>query len=288
MPKPTAMISALSCIPDEHFSRASEHLTSTLEALESDRDAARFLLDYTTFNADFAGCALLLAGSLHLNARLFVARDDGIPWSSDRSSVIASHVLYAAEEEFHGERRADRTTHRMMAQRIVREVLAPLLGSSCAPSSSLVAIRKSIRHVYSASSIDDDAALFRALGFHVASERSGADEFAILDQHLRNRRPRLFSQLNEVDPAGQRAYDWVSLHTAAEPEHHAHAVTAVEMACALYVGSLSQEAIAFEIAKGVREFFEIFRIFLELHSRKTELTSTFERERATSGSVSCR
>src|SRR5207244_588230 len=86
----------------------------------------------------------------------------------------------------------------------------------------------------------EEARLFRAMGFHTGSEILADQEFVVLDQTLRARRPDMVAALEKmkIPILGERhnAYYWVRIHTGVEAEHFDAALKGVNNALRFYAG----------------------------------------------------
>jgi len=184
---------------------------------------ARFLKMYIEFNYPFAGGVLNLASAIHLNESWFQPGVAGAVTAGASASIIASHVLAAAEDEY-ATPSGERISHRYIADRLLSSLpsgaASPALCQS--DSAAIAEMRRRTDFGYGVNISWDRYALGRSLGFHLASEYSGGIEFKILNEYLR--------PLADSSHLTDESLTWVSLHVSVEPEHFAMAREAVDLA----------------------------------------------------------
>jgi len=103
--------------------------------------------------------------------------------------------------------------------------------------------------------------LFRAMGFHTGSEILADQEFVVLDQTLRARRPDMVAALEKmkVPILGERhnAYYWIRIHTGVEAEHFDAALKGVNNAMRFYAGREPVAMVKGWILEGFRTFADV-------------------------------
>ena len=104
-------------IKSQLTSRGSKHyLNGVLHGIDDKDKLINFLHRYTIFNGDFAGGVSNLAGAFHIRGDLFSQSHEPISSCSDVSAQIASHIFFAAEDEYACRYNKERVTHRCLGQ----------------------------------------------------------------------------------------------------------------------------------------------------------------------------
>ena len=237
----------------------------TLSRVASTEDLVRLIHRYTLFNGNFAGGVTSLTGALHVRQDLFRDPAEPIAACADRSARIASHVFFAAEDEYYDRDDQKRITHRDLGQYVLKETvnhfgLDPHTFDHHYPVNA--STQRALELIFDGYCInpsarsDDD--LLRGLGFHIASEISADAEFNAIATWLRREHPALVERLTTASThLGHSVYRWIGLHTFVEVEHHKHATTAATMALDFYAGPASKEQASAKILDGVRFFSDV-------------------------------
>ena len=212
-----------------------------------------------------------LTAAFHVRHDLFRDKNEPLSDNADRSSIIASNIMYAAEDEFASGDRRLRLTHRLMAQELVR-LCARFVGQSAVafnasptPSATLSDIKRSLLEGYRVLGPASDGELFRALGFHLGSERLAAIEFSTLDRFLHERFPSFVSMAEEeTGPFDFPLYSWISTHTVVEVDHFEYGLLAAGMAVNTYAGAqLPEGSLLAHILEGFVEFVQFQRVMFD-------------------------
>jgi hypothetical protein len=186
---------------------------------------------------------------------------------ADSSVEVAAGVFFGAIDEF-GDRESraaanQQHTHRSLAQ-------ATLIGLcrffGCDPA---VVRRASAEHLptrravqgalagYGVNQHKGEDKIFRALGFHLATELLADEEFCTIDAVLRAERPDLVAYLSEqrIEHLGQKlpAYFWISRHTVADAEHFDAAIECANQALRYYAGRAGRAQVRDFMLRGVEE-----------------------------------
>ena len=234
----------VSLLSDRRDGRGSAELVRTLlDSMTAPSHLLRFIDLYGQFNAMFAGGVASLAGAFHTQPTTFV--DASAPSStSDRSSLVASEVFFAAEDEYADRLTGARVTHRGLAQDLLEGMAeywqVPVPDPDIAYAGFVDQVRRRVVDGYGVSRVLSDGELFRCLGFHLGAELLADEEFGLIDRHLRRVEPDLVTHLATTSAeSGAPLYQWISLHVVVEMEHFVHACTAAELAVRFYIGPLS-------------------------------------------------
>jgi hypothetical protein len=251
--------------------RIAEHHTGTTfaRALEQAAHSEQLLTIMSRFIhycSVFGGCQASLAGEMAVRQELF--RDPGEPEATaDNSVEIAAGVFFGAIDEF-GDRESSltspkRQTHRSLAQATLKG-LASFYGRELATLRQQTTdhgpTRQAMARVllgYGVNTVMDDEKIFRALGFHLATEIIADEEFCTLDRLFRQQRPDIAAFLGElqvaVGPTTLPAYFWISRHTVADAEHFAAALESANLALDYYAGAAPREQVLEWILGGVAD-----------------------------------
>jgi len=243
-------------------------LRDCLESIRTKDDLVHFFRRFALYNRPFPGAVSILAGAFHLRTDLFLDLNDPVLDNADRSSIVASNIFFAAEDEYGSRNRLLRVTHRSMAQAVVREVVE-FAGWSVEQFNDVFArefdhkeMAEGLRKGYRVSSHERDDDLFLALGFHLGSERLADIEFSALDEKLSSDFPSFVKEA--TDKWGVQEvpiYSWIATHTAVEVEHYNYSLRAAGQAIDYYAGSaLKRDEIVALILQGFQEFIEFQRI----------------------------
>ncbi|WP_440101124.1 hypothetical protein [Streptosporangium sp. H16] len=263
------------------FEKSERLVIRRLESLQNPADLVNFVHKYTVFNGCFAGGVAGLAGRIHMMDSVFRHSGTAISACSGVASVIASHVFFAAEDEYSDRDTEARITHRQLGQTFLLGVLDyfevdhtgfdQMFPLDADFGQLLADIRAAYLLPCSAVTEHD---IFAAMGFHIGAELLADREFNIIDKFLHLHYPGLTAYLEAYTTPQNPipAYQWVSLHTFVEEEHLEHAYLAAEVAFAHYAGDLSEEAIMARTIQGFRSFLDVQAAFY--HNSEMKPTDT--------------
>jgi hypothetical protein len=240
----------------------AELVQSVLARVSTKAELIRFIHRYTLFNGNFAGGVVNLAGALHVRQDLFRDPTEPVSACADRGARIASHVFFAAEDEYFDRDDRRRITHRDLGQYVLKEAIDWLGFDAHTFDRDFplnASTRDALAQIFTGYCIHADARseddLCRGLGFHIASETSADAEFNALKTYLHQQHPALVQRLTDASThLGHSIFGWIGLHTFVEVEHHEHALTAASMALDYYSGQLSRAHAEARIVEGVHLF----------------------------------
>lgn len=251
-------------------SEIDAYIKARLDRVRSNDDLVAFFRRFGLYNLAFPGGVACLAGGFHVRSDLFRDRAEPIWDNADRSSIIASYLIFAAEDEFATRNRTIRITHRLMAQQLLKEVIAyagwttDQFNEAFSDDTEYAEKALALRNGYRIYSLDNEADLFSALGFHLGSERLADIEFNSLDALLTSRFPEFVAHAREVrGDHGLPLYGWVSTHTTVEVDHFEYSLRGAEQALQYYVGEMTQDAAVAHIVAGFEEFVSFQRAMFE-------------------------
>jgi hypothetical protein len=247
------------------------YIRQKLECIRSDQDLTTFFRRFALYNLAFPGGVAMLAGAFHMRPDIFQDKQESFIDNMDRSSEIASHIIFAAEDEFATSNRKIRVTHRMMAQEMVKfaKGFSNLSDDAFAESfSELTDYQEqalAIRNGYRVYSLENERDMFLALGFHLASERLADIEFNALSDILSRNFPAFVKAARQVSgPQSIRIYGWIATHTTVEVDHYAYSLRAAEMALEFYTGEMhTKQELYGLILDGFHEFIQHQRNMFE-------------------------
>ena len=239
-----------------------------LSQVASPDDVIRFLHRYQLFNGNFAGGVACLAGAFHVRQDLFREPTVTIAAAADRSARIASHIYFAAEDEYADRDDRTRVTHRDLGQYVLlgaceyfgvdQNDVDRLYPLNSATAQALGRVDRG----YCQEQKNTEETLLRGLGFHIGSELLADEEFNLIDTHLRGRFPELVTFLeNKKTPLGQDCYRWIALHCIIEVEHLDHAFKAADLVLEYYAGDYSKRRVSELIVDGFLEFGDMQKYF---------------------------
>lgn len=250
------------------FEASDKLVAQYLESLHTPLDLMRFSQTYTIFNGCFAGGVASLAGRVHIQDKIFQNTAIPLKACSDFGSVIASHIFFAAIDEYIDRDTQLSITHRQLAQDFLIGMLKyfnlePSRFAEMSPiDADLDGLLSAVKASYLMSQSNaTDQELFSAMGFHIAAELLADREFNIIDKYLHQNQNEL-TQYLKTYKSGQTslpAYQWIGLHTFVEEEHLDHAYLAAELALSHYVGELSSDVLFHSITLGLNKFISIQR-----------------------------
>jgi len=251
---------------DEIFHLASvlghrELVTQVLENIQSTDDLIRFIHRYTVFNGNFAGGVTQLSSAFHVRQDLFRDPMEPVAACADRSARIASYIFFAAEDEYSDRDDHSRITHRDLGQFLLKGAIEhfgydPQTFDRRFPfNPTMRQVLEQVLTGYTVTGPKSDAALFRGLGFHIASELSADQEFKAIDSYLIETNPGLVEHLKAANThLGQACYGWVNMHTFVELEHLDHAIDAATMAIDYYAGDWTRATLHDLVIEGFNDF----------------------------------
>ncbi|MEN8260010.1 MAG: hypothetical protein ABFS02_05395, partial [Pseudomonadota bacterium] len=181
----------------DYKSRASSIKNELLTACASPEKLIKFMARYTAWNALFGSGVASLAGKIGRCRGVFLSPARSIRAIADRSIYVASFFFDAARDEFDDRATLHRDTHRCLAQSTLQGIIdfyrqAGLLDDHDTRINELVAepfwlkaLNERVAIGYGASSSDQVGALFRSMGYHLASELLADQEFSVIDETLK-------------------------------------------------------------------------------------------------------
>ncbi len=226
-------------------------------------DLLRILGQYIQFNSGFAAGVASLAGHIACRWDLFRDSHEAIPALSDRSIQVASYIFFAGKEEFGNPTAPRAATHRFLAQSTLKTAArfwgrdSAALNDLLRPSRIVTNALKQVLRGYGISRRKDESTIFRAIGFHLNSERLAEDEFRALDCFLTKNHPDLVKYLKTIKTGGKSrspAYLWIGSHAEVEAEHSQSALMCVNTALSYYAGANSSKCVKKWILEGFTEF----------------------------------
>ena len=231
-------------------------------------DVISFLNRYQLFNGNFAGGVAGLAGAFHIRQNLFRELSVTVSAAVDRSARIASHIYFAAEDEYADRHDHTRVTHRDLGQYVLLgtceyfDVNQDDVDRLYPINSATIQTLSRVDRGYCQEQVNTEETLLRGLGFHIGSELLADEEFNLIDAHLRHAFPKLVTFLEEKKTnRGQDCYRWISLHCKVEVEHLDHAFRAADLVLEHYVGNYSERRVAELIVDGFLEFGDMQKYF---------------------------
>jgi len=224
--------SDLESILQEHSGKRI--FADALEQTASSEELLCVLSRYIHFNSVFGSGVANLAGEIGSRQDLFRDPEETVTLVADRSVEVAADVFFAAIDEFGDHNNNRRSTHRTLAQATLKAAglffgfSSTKLDEIARPYGDTLAAISKVRNGYRINQTIDEPKIFRAIGFHIASEVLADEEFNVLDAYLRANQPELVEYLKKTKvPIGDSenaAYRWVQIHTSVEADHFAAAV----------------------------------------------------------------
>jgi hypothetical protein len=227
---------------------------------------------YVQFNSAFGPGVANLAGEIGARQSLFLDPDEPFRLVADRAAEVASDFFYAAVDEFDDRLTPWRDTHRTLAQAALKG-MGEFYGYTPAELNGVIRINEATEQArvqvwegYGIGARLEEERLFRAMGFHSASEVLADQEFTIIDGIFRSRRPDLVKALQStrVEILGQKhdAYYWVRIHTSVEADHFDAALAGVNKALGFYAGATDPESVKRWVLDGFAEFASVQERFM--------------------------
>jgi hypothetical protein len=251
------------------------------EALGTSLGRVCFFARYASWNGFFGSGVATLAGKVGRSRGVFTDPQQLVAAIADRSVYVASFFFDAARDEFDDRDTVHRDTHRCLAQSTLRGLIDhervhselpddAALADPLRDPSWLAALNSRVALGYGASTPDDPAHLFSAIGYHLGSELLADQEFSIIDGTLRAKHPSLVEYLQNatVNIAGQdhHAYQWISIHSGhgggAEADHFEWATQGARLAFR-FVPEPSHDELRGWLHQGFRDFAGDHREFFQ-------------------------
>lgn len=251
--------------------RGSRSFLDALGCTEQSKDLVQLLSHFIHFNSVFGSGVANLAGEIGSRQDLFKDPDEPISIIADRSVDVAAEIFYAAIEEFGNSNRVQRCSHRKLAQALLMATggffnFDPVeLNRISQPDVQTLAAFQQVRDGYRINRTIDEPEIFRAIGFHIASEVLADQEFNDLDKFLRERFSDLVVFLSSAKVSAESkstAYSWIQIHTTVEQEHFDAAVKSANLALRFYAGARTKMRIKEWILDGFREFSQVQSDFM--------------------------
>ena len=222
---------------------------------------------YIQFNSAFGPGLANLAGEIAARQGLFQDPEEVVRILADRAAEVAADFFYAAVDEFDDRATPWRDTHRTLAQATLKG-MGTFFGYTPAQLNDVLHVNPATEDAmdlvwegYGVGASLEEARLFRAMGFHTGSEILADQEFVVLDQTLRARRPDMVAALEKmkVPILGERhnAYYWIRIHTGVEAEHFDAALKGVNNAMRFYAGREPVAMVKGWILEGFRTFADV-------------------------------
>jgi len=242
----------------------TEKFSNVIQDLDAPHGVLRFLNDFVDYNAVFAGGVSMLAGRIHFASSMFIDKNEPLKFCADKSADVASHIFFAAEDEY-GQSHHDHTTHRELAQRMMRTAV-DFYGMSDDDANSFISdmntdmlnLRQVVSNAYGQNidstqcNIED---IMTAIGFHIASELSADREFSVVYEWLEKRHSGLLAKLR-----GNKSHVWLKAHCSLEIEHFESALDGMHLAID-YIDMDTNRLIEY-VLNGVKQFGEVYDRFL--------------------------
>ncbi|MEK6409791.1 MAG: hypothetical protein AABN34_22935 [Acidobacteriota bacterium] len=244
-----------------------------LENITSENDLLPALSRYIYFNSVFGSGVANLAGELAARQDIFRDSSEVLETIADRSVEVAANIFFAAIDEFGDRSTTHRSTHRSLAQAMLKAAShffrcdPEAFNDLARPNQTTLAAIRKVRDGYCINQIVDEHKIFRAIGFHIGSEILADQEFRILDGFLHAKHRDLVDYLEraEVIIGGiqHAAYLWVRIHTSVEAEHFNVAMVGANYALQYYAGSEGRARVKEWILEGSEEFALVQADFME-------------------------
>lgn len=225
-------------------SNIEDYLKEYLYQVETTDDLVQFFQQFTAYNQPFPGAVSHLVAAIHFSSSLFEDSESLVNETSDRSSLIASGIFFAAEDEYALDDRNKRLTHRTMGQQVLNHTIQ---FAGWTPEKFNVHFKstankdemfRSLCEGYGVGNLKADENLFSAIGFHLGSERLADIEFNQLHRMLVKKHPEFVKSCKASIGAFEiPSYSWIASHMTAEVEHFEHGLIAASDAIKFYSGT---------------------------------------------------
>jgi len=247
--------------------QGTQALRSAVEGAGSPPHLLSVIARYIQFNSAFGPGLANLAGEIAARQGLFQDPEEVVRILADRAAEVAADFFYAAVDEFDDRATPWRDTHRTLAQATLKG-MGSFFGYTPAQLNDVLQVNPATEDAmdlvwegYGVGASLEEARLFRAMGFHTGSEILADQEFVVLDQTLRARRPDLVAALEtmKIPILGERhnAYYWIRIHTGVEAEHFDAALKGVHNALRFYAGREPLATVKGWILDGFRTFADV-------------------------------
>jgi len=247
--------------------RGTQALRSAVEGAGAPPHLLSVIARYIQFNSAFGPGLANLAGEIAARQGLFQDPEEVVRILADRAAEVAADFFYAAVDEFDDRATPWRDTHRTLAQATLKG-MGSFFGYTPAQLNDVLHVNPATEDAmdlvwegYGVGASLEEARLFRAMGFHTGSEILADQEFVVLDQTLRARRPDMVAALEKmkIPILGERhnAYYWVRIHTGVEAEHFDAALKGVNNALRFYAGREPAPTVKGWILEGFRTFADV-------------------------------
>lgn len=237
------------------------------------RALLRVLGFYIHFNAGFAAGVASLAAQIAIKHNLFQDVTEQSKILSDRSVEVAAPIFFAAIEEF-GNHAIRQATHRSLAQATFKMAAQffrqnpGILDRELYTNRDVEAMLERVQEGYGVGRMLDEPFLFRAIGFHLASETLAQGEFEILDHCLVENQPALAAYLKTaqvvINERTYPAYFWIQAHSQFEAEHSKAAWKGIEDLFTYYAGGNDPAFLKNWILRGFADFAGLQTDFMRL------------------------
>jgi len=247
--------------------QGTQALRSAVEGAGPPPHLLSVIARYIQFNSAFGPGLANLAGEIAARQGLFQDPEEVVRILADRAAEVAADFFYAAVDEFDDRATPWRDTHRTLAQATLKG-MGSFFGYTPAQLNDVLHVNPATEDAmdlvwegYGVGASLEEARLFRAMGFHTGSEILADQEFVVLDQTLRARRPDMVAALEKmkIPILGERhnAYYWVRIHTGVEAEHFDAALKGVNNALRFYAGREPVAMVKGWILEGFRTFADV-------------------------------
>jgi hypothetical protein len=247
--------------------QGTQALRSAVEGAGPPPHLLSVIARYIQFNSAFGPGLANLAGEIAARQGLFQDPEEVVRILADRAAEVAADFFYAAVDEFDDRATPWRDTHRTLAQATLKG-MGSFFGYTPAQLNEVLHVNPATEDAvdlvwegYGVGASLEEARLFRAMGFHTGSEILADQEFVVLDQTLRARRPDMVAALEnmKIPILGERhnAYYWIRIHTGVEAEHFDAALKGVNNALRFYAGREPVAMVKGWILEGFRTFADV-------------------------------
>jgi hypothetical protein len=245
-------------------------LERQLLAIDGDDALTRFLHRFVLFNDALAARVPFLAGLIHLTPNLFIDPEADEDFCGQANGRIAAYVAEAAIDEYR--MTAERSlVHQYLSQLFFHGVLDHYRMDGRAFDrryplpSTLAGFLAEARGKYFRNPAPSD--IFAALGFHVGLEFFAHQEFNVVDQYMRSRRPALVASLEREEP-DDSPYLWLATHTVVEIGHYRAGLEALKSAVTFCNPRDEAPRMVACIKDGFEAFMDIQKRYYETVSRE--------------------
>ena len=260
-------------IPVLNGHHGTDIFSQALRYAREPRAFLRVLGFYIHFNAGFAAGVAGLAAQIAIRHSLFQDVTEQSKILSDRSVEVAAPIFFAAIDEF-GNPTIRQATHRSLAQATFKMAALffrqdpSILDSELTTNRDIAAIIERVQEGYGVGRMLDEPSLFRAIGFHLASETLAQREFETLDHCLVETQPAFAEYLKTaqvvINERTYPAYFWIQAHSQFEAEHSKAAWKGIEDLFTYYAGANDPAFLKNWILRGFADFAGLQTDFMRL------------------------